>query len=97
VVFNHSYVCYSGSWSGLLKWHSNYHYNDDLCMWILGMLQSRLEKDVVPVIVFIGTKSFGSSFLVLNQNNRYFTLLRCVYFPNFLLTENSMSLDRAAS
>lgn len=91
IIFNHSCVCYSVSWSGLLEWQSNYHYNSDLCMCTLGMLQSRLEKYVVPVIVFIGTKSFWSHLLVHNQNIRYFSLLVLV-FPIFLLIENSRKL-----
>lgn len=91
IIFNHSCVCYSVSWSGLLEWKSNYYYNNDLCMRILGILQSRLEKYVVPVTVFIGTKSFWTHLLFHSQNIRYFSLLM-LFFPNFLLIENSRKL-----
>lgn len=62
----------AGSWSGLLEWWSNYHYNDNLCMWLVGILRCRLEKDVVPIIVFIVIKHFWNWLLVHNQNIRYF-------------------------
>lgn len=65
-----SLVSSAGSWSGLLERRSNYDYNDNLCMWILGILRCSLEKDVVPIIVFI--KYFWNWLLVHNQNIRYF-------------------------